>query len=57
MILLLQLPFCSPTGVASNVENMWLCMPQNDEKLDLSEVLWLNCGAAGMKVIFVFKLL
>jgi hypothetical protein len=45
-----QLPFCIPSGVAQNVENMWLCSSNSDDKMGISEALWLSCGAAGMKV-------
>ena len=48
--ILLQLPFCAPVVVASSVENLWLCSRKNNKKPQLTEALWLGCGAAGMKV-------
>ncbi|KAH3695914.1 hypothetical protein DPMN_083372 [Dreissena polymorpha] len=45
-----QLPFSSPSVVATNVENMWTTGRTNHCKLQLTEALWLSCGAHGMKV-------
>ncbi|WAR23821.1 RIC1-like protein [Mya arenaria] len=45
-----QLPFTSPSVVATNVENMWTTPRTNTCKLQLTEALWLGCGAHGMKV-------
>lgn len=43
-------PFCSPSVVASSVENLWTTSKANLGKMQLMEALWLGCGAQGMKV-------
>lgn len=48
----LQLPFCSPSVVATSVENLWTTTRANLGKLQLMDALWLGCGAHGMKVNF-----
>ena len=45
-----QLPFCSPSVVATSVENVWMTMKANSGKLQLMDALWLSCGIHGMKV-------
>ncbi|XP_041356612.1 guanine nucleotide exchange factor subunit RIC1-like isoform X2 [Gigantopelta aegis] len=44
------LPFCSPSVVATSVENLWTTSRANLGKMQLMEALWLGCGAHGMKV-------
>ena len=48
--LLLQLPFSTPSVVATNVENLWTNSRINSGKAHLTEALWLGCGTHGMKV-------
>ncbi|KAL3868474.1 hypothetical protein ACJMK2_041275 [Sinanodonta woodiana] len=44
------LPFCPPSVVATNVENLWTVSRTSVGKLQLTEALWLGCGSHGMKV-------
>ena len=52
-----QLPFCSPSVVATSVENLWTTSRANLGKMQLMEALWLGCGAHGMKVIEMYTIL
>ncbi|XP_014777792.1 guanine nucleotide exchange factor subunit RIC1 isoform X1 [Octopus bimaculoides] len=46
----LDTSFCSPSVVATSVENLWTTAKANLGKLQLMEALWLGCGSQGMKV-------